>query len=289
MDLKLERGDLLQLDAISHCGTLKLFPPGKKLKQKLVVGDDSGTVGCYEFKKGEPQPVFTYKAFEGPISCVGLGGTPQKKDKIIASHSQRVVGISKKGKEFFKLTSSLTEPFRRIIVEDTKIWSCCEFIYNLCDNGIDTGYYMSSDLINDIAVENVIRESDYDVVLACRDRCLRVISDSQCTLEIPVPAPVTSVTTLNTLRANGVDSNAGCSADIGEARMKRGSTGLLFGLESGGIGWLQVDRGGALGTSWCIMDENETDDTSPVTGLIFSLYMLQILQVLIIIFLLQLY
>ena len=92
MDLKLERGDLLQLDAISNCGTLKLFPPGKKLKQKLVVGDDSGTVGCYEFKKGEPQTVFTHKPFEGPISSLAIGGTYQKRDKIYVSHDQKIVG-----------------------------------------------------------------------------------------------------------------------------------------------------------------------------------------------------
>ena len=32
MDIRLERGDLLQLDPISNTGTLKLFPPGKKFK-----------------------------------------------------------------------------------------------------------------------------------------------------------------------------------------------------------------------------------------------------------------
>ena len=72
MELVLERADLLQLDPISHKGTIKLLPPGKKhkvligvylhvvyniniIQQKLVVGDDSGHLGCYEFKKGEPQ------------------------------------------------------------------------------------------------------------------------------------------------------------------------------------------------------------------------------------------
>ena len=92
MDLRLERGDLLQLDTISHCGTLKLFPPGKKSKQKLVVGDDSGTVGCYEFKKGEPQTVFNEKAFDGPITCLSIGGPTSKRDKLFVSHGQRVVG-----------------------------------------------------------------------------------------------------------------------------------------------------------------------------------------------------
>ena len=92
MELFLERGDLLQLDAISNCGTLKLLPPGKSKKQKVVIGDDSGTVSCYEFKKGEPQSVFTYKPFDGPITCVAIGGLNPKRDKIFVSHGQRIVG-----------------------------------------------------------------------------------------------------------------------------------------------------------------------------------------------------
>lgn len=52
------------------------------LQQKLVTGDDSGHVGCYEFKKGAPQTVFLSKVFDGPISCVAIGGNVQKKDKV---------------------------------------------------------------------------------------------------------------------------------------------------------------------------------------------------------------
>ena len=110
MALKLERGDLLQLEPISFTGTLKLFPLGKKnkvkffieypypsipvchcnhlliLQQKLVIGDDSGRISCYEFKKGEPQVVFQTKAHEGPITCVALGGPASKRDKVILTN-----------------------------------------------------------------------------------------------------------------------------------------------------------------------------------------------------------
>ena len=62
------------------------------------------------------------------------------------------MGLTKKGKEFFKLTSSLTESIRNIVVEDTKIWTGCEFVYNLYDNGQDTAFYMSRDQINALAI-----------------------------------------------------------------------------------------------------------------------------------------
>jgi hypothetical protein len=51
-------------------------------QQKLVVGDDSGNVYCYEFKKGEPQVVFQSKPFDGPITCLTLGGNTAKRDKV---------------------------------------------------------------------------------------------------------------------------------------------------------------------------------------------------------------
>ena len=47
-----------------------------------MTGDDSGSVGCYEFKKGAPQTVFLSQPFDGPISCVAIGGNVQKKDKV---------------------------------------------------------------------------------------------------------------------------------------------------------------------------------------------------------------
>ena len=142
-DLQLFKADLLQMDTISCKGTLCLLPLGKKKKQKLIVGDDSGQLSCFEFKKGEPQTVFIAKPFEGPISQVVLGGADLRSDKIFASHGQQIVGMTKKGKDFFKLTSTLTETIRSLVVEDSKIWTGCEFIFNLYNDGKDTAFYMS--------------------------------------------------------------------------------------------------------------------------------------------------
>ena len=104
--ITLERGDLLQLVPISNSGTIQLLPLGKKFKvckltscsgikeyelPKCPAIDTcalskrllhSGAVGCYEFKKGAPQTVFLSQPFDGPISCVAIGGNVQKKDKV---------------------------------------------------------------------------------------------------------------------------------------------------------------------------------------------------------------
>jgi len=196
MEINLERGDLLQLDPITHKGTVKLLAPGKKNKQKLVTGDDSGTLACYEFKKGEPQSIFSARPFEGPITNIALGGQADKRDKIFASHSQRIVGYTKKGKDFFKLTSSLTETIMNIVVEDTRIFTGCEYIYNLYDNGQDTAFYMCRHQINSLVISQLHSDLMWDVLLGCQDSCIRIIPSGKDTIEIPCSAPVTALASL---------------------------------------------------------------------------------------------
>jgi len=244
MEINLERGDLLQLDPISNKGTVKLLAPGKKNKQKLVTGDDSGTLACYEFKKGEPQPVFSSRPFEGPITNVALGGAVQKKDKIFASHSQRIVGYTKKGKEFFKLTSSLTETILNIIVDDTKIFTGCEYIYNLYDNGQDTAFYMCRHQINSILVEYITSDHNADVLLGCQDSCIRLIQGSQLIREIPVLSPVTALATIPT------------SSSPSPSPSHSSSTSILYGTESGLLGTYDMTKS-TQRSLWALHDGNE--------------------------------
>ena len=49
--------------------------------------------------------------------------------QIFAASGQQIRGINRKGKEFFKVVTNLTETIRNIYVEETKIWTstreCC--------------------------------------------------------------------------------------------------------------------------------------------------------------------
>lgn len=253
MELRLSRGDLLQLDPMSNRGTMKLLPIGKKKRQKLVTGDDSGHLGCYEFKKGEPQPVFLARPFDGPVTRVVLGGAQMKSDKIFAAHAQTVVGFTKKGKEFFRLTSSLTETIRSLVVEETRIWTGCEFIYNLYDDGRDASFFMSRDQINDLLVARISTDTDKDAVLACQDGVLRIVQGSKLVLEIPLGAPVQTLAHLH--------------FDVaGISRGTREQVGIVYGLENGTFGVISFERiDNTLEHSvvWSIPD----DAKSPVTAI----------------------
>lgn len=158
-------------------------------------------------------------------------------DQIFATSGQQVVGINKKGKEFFRLTSPLTEEMRNIVVDDTKIWSSCEFIYNLYDNGQDTAFHMCADQINAIAIDKVTRETEYEAILACQDNRLRIIQGSALGFEVRTLAPATSVVTVQ--------------GD--ELRRQQGGAGIIYGMQNGGLTMVET---GSTGTNklWSLDD-----------------------------------
>jgi Bardet-Biedl syndrome 7 protein len=73
------------------------------------------------------------------------------------------------------LTSSLTETIQNIAIEDTRIWTGCEYIFNLYDNDKDHSFYMSRDHINSLIIDRVAKDNDFDTLLGCQDNCIRVI------------------------------------------------------------------------------------------------------------------
>ena len=127
-----------QVSSISHRNTMQLLPVGKKKKQKLVIGDDSGEVVCFEMKKGEAQPVFKTTVEGSGVNVLALGGSLAKRDKVFVASGQSIYGINKKGKQFFKLISSLTETIHHMYVEDIYIWTGCEYIYISIKTGTTT-------------------------------------------------------------------------------------------------------------------------------------------------------
>jgi Bardet-Biedl syndrome 7 protein len=62
----------------------------------------------------------------GPVTALALGGLVSaglKRERIFYAQGQKVTGLNKKGKDFFKLTSSLTENINHMAVEETRIWT----------------------------------------------------------------------------------------------------------------------------------------------------------------------
>ena len=59
----------------------------------------------------------------------------------------QIRGITKKGKEFFRFTTSLTEAISQLRVADSHIWAGCQYTHNHFIEAADGGLYMSPDKI----------------------------------------------------------------------------------------------------------------------------------------------
>ena len=60
----------------------------------------------------------------------------------------QVRGISKKGKEFFRFNTQVTETIKRVDIHDKDIWTAGEYVHNHYIEGKDQSFFLCPDRIN---------------------------------------------------------------------------------------------------------------------------------------------
>lgn len=189
----MNRVDYIQVDATSRKCTRLLPVAEPKACQKVVVASQSGVIHCFGMKKGDVQTVF--KTLPGnKVTRVELGGSlGSVQDKIFVAAGNEVYGFTKKGKQFLRFDTNITDTITSMCVCGNNLMVCSDYVYNHYLECQDTNYYLSGDRINDIIVLPLARVKALIPVLACQDRVLRVLKDSQCQLEIEVPGPASAL------------------------------------------------------------------------------------------------
>jgi Bardet-Biedl syndrome 7 protein len=104
------------------------------------------------------------------ISRLVISGNAQKYSLFFAA-GQSIRGVTKKGKEFFKLDTSHTEAIKSLHVHAQNLWSAGDYIlncYESVDNKIvDKYFYVCEDKINDLVIASVSGQMAFNSVLAC--------------------------------------------------------------------------------------------------------------------------
>jgi len=283
MDLSLSRQDLMQTSTMAR-KCMRLLPQGKKRQQKVVVGDDTGALTCFGMKKDQLETVFkTAPAPRSEIGRVELGGEAtggEATARIFWASGQTIKGITQKGKEFLRFNTNLTEPIRSMYIEGDEIHTGGEYIYNQFTNCKDTAFFMSSDRINDLTCEAVSGNPKPDVVLACQDRYIRVLSGSSLVYEAPADGAVSTVERYqNPMPGNGpagINGSGFNTESSYQPPRTDGAKQLLYGTENGLVGELLMDatlmrrgwvvdplmenRRGKAGGVHCICVEDITKD-----------------------------
>ena len=138
MELTLNRQDLVQISATCR-KTMLLLPSAKKRQQKVVVGDDTGSVLCFGMRRYEQEQVFKTPSTGKEVSRIELGGVGEERDRIFWASGSTIRASTKKGKEYLKFNTNVTETIRSMYVGDEDIHTGGDYIYNQFVSCKDTG------------------------------------------------------------------------------------------------------------------------------------------------------
>ncbi len=111
-------------------------------------------------------------------------------------------------------------------------------------------YYISPGQINTLLVCHLTRENEYDTILACHDRYIRILHVSTPFTEIPTKYPVLSIAHLE------IDKHPTANG--------RHTGHLIYGTSKGSLGYLRVEPNGTYEQVWEIDDG---DKRSPINGI----------------------
>lgn len=224
MDITLHRIDLMHAQAMAK-GTLCILPVGKKKQQKVAVGDDSGCLSVFYMKKGEVCTEWKSPALGREITSVVL---QFGKDKLFIGCGQSIHGFTRKGKEFVKIKTNLTETINHLFVDENMIWTGGEYIMNIYDQCKDYGFVMVKDRINDLTCAPIAPGEMLSSVLACQDKYLRVYLGEKLYHEFSVEGPGSAL------------GFYGAAPDRGSIKQNEGVL-MMYGTEQGMIGLCNVD------------------------------------------------
>eukprot|EP00045_Choanoeca_perplexa_P009251 m.88255 g.88255 ORF g.88255 m.88255 type:complete len:717 (-) comp14819_c1_seq1:356-2506(-) len=208
--------------------TVRILPSSSGNADKIIVGSTDGVLTVFGVKRGVMQNVFS--TLGGPaIERIEL-----LKDRIFVAAKNEVKGFSKKGKNFYNITTMLTEPIRSMALSDHNIRVSGEHVYSHYVDNVDQHHYMSLETVNDMlvvklpadceSVPAIAFKADLQTVLACADRVLRVLEGSKCNLTVDLPeAPTAILLFRDKLRHDGR---------------------VLFGTDQGSVGVVQLAKNG---------------------------------------------
>ena len=159
----------------------------------------------------------------------------------------QIKGITKRGKDFFKLDTSHTEQISHLHVLGTNLWSAGAFTLNCyasANNAIaDKYFYVCDDKINGMIVlhADILNTGQIMpfVVLACNDGTIKVIDDDGRPIyQVNLDAAPTCITLLEP-----------SDLDVPQP------TVILFGLQNGNIGAVELQQDEAM-----VLWEKESTD-----------------------------
>eukprot|EP01105_Mastigella_eilhardi_P010354 TRINITY_DN2412_c0_g1_i4.p1 TRINITY_DN2412_c0_g1~~TRINITY_DN2412_c0_g1_i4.p1 ORF type:complete len:480 (+),score=120.35 TRINITY_DN2412_c0_g1_i4:30-1442(+) len=252
VELQFNRIDLLQVGQL-HRRTVRVIPAGEEgtAAQAVALGDESGAALAFVVRKGDLAQRFRTMppSPASPITTMQTGGPLNSlKDRIFYAVTHSVVGVSKKGREFFRFDTNMTEVIRNMYLEGPDMFLAGDYSMFHYVETRDQDFYMCNDRINDLVCAHITSDSEFDAILACHDKALRVIQGSECLFEIPVPSAATA---LSLLSQKGTDKT------------------FVYGTNKGELGSVLVNNS-EFKNKWTVSSETSSSGINVITVCDFS-------------------
>eukprot|EP00659_Diplonema_papillatum_P001564 gene1564-2346_t len=244
--LSFRRVDLLAMSSMNR-GCLRVIPRsdgGKTKRQKVVAADVTGLLNCFQLdpKTNEVKQIFKANSIGGkPFSQVDLVD-----DRVFVASGDCLRAFTKKGREFFKVETNLTEAISNMAVKTPWVWTAGDYTVACFEEGNEIAYLNCPDRINDLIVSKVLTDKSYDAVIACQDRMIRVVHQKSIALEEPCDGGVLSLCEKPASKMTRKDQQA---------------KELLWGTQNGFIGSFKHANGG-LAKQWTLENEKRAGVTA---------------------------
>eukprot|EP01105_Mastigella_eilhardi_P010352 TRINITY_DN2412_c0_g1_i2.p1 TRINITY_DN2412_c0_g1~~TRINITY_DN2412_c0_g1_i2.p1 ORF type:complete len:655 (+),score=171.97 TRINITY_DN2412_c0_g1_i2:418-2382(+) len=152
------------------------------------------------------------------------------------------------GREFFRFDTNMTEVIRNMYLEGPDMFLAGDYSMFHYVETRDQDFYMCNDRINDLVCAHITSDSEFDAILACHDKALRVIQGSECLFEIPVPSAATA---LSLLSQKGTDKT------------------FVYGTNKGELGSVLVNNS-EFKNKWTVSSETSSSGINVITVCDFS-------------------
>lgn len=233
------------------------LPPGKEGTQKVVVGDLEGVIQCFKVAKGKVQTVFkTMPSSDQPIACVRLGlvGGERTNKIFVASADGLVRGITKKGKEFFRLESSSlnSERVRCMDAAPPRLMLSGDYIFTEYSNNQESAFMLAPDRINYFFCAD-----DASSIAACQDRFIRSIYGGAIRYEVRIEGG--APTSVMPLPQSGGAGGSGKQLIFGTDQGKLGHLAYDPSSDTFRRGWM-IDSSDVRGSVACMNSGDMTGD-----------------------------
>jgi len=220
--MQLSRSDFLQVGATQR-GALALIQ--QQGTASVIVADQNGDVTCFS-PANASHLLWTQKVRScSRLELATCQWTLEPADTLLVAGGSNIYSFSTAGGEAGMLETNVAEAIKSLKSDGQSVWVGAKYIYSQYQSGKEKHFAILDNKIHDMVLSRTTAQMDMNAVLACHDRCIRLMEADAPVYLCQVPgAPNALLNFVKTAK----DFNYGPQ--------------VLYGTLNGQMGCVELDR-----------------------------------------------